>query len=517
MAQWLLRHEASEILEPSMGEGAFLSALGVAGRSQHRPLKIWGVELAADTFAKVVTSGLVRPEYAVRSDFLALAPFPVDAAIGNPPYVRLRHLPKADATRALGVAKQSLGHTMDPSGSVWMPFVLHASRFLRSNGRMTFVLPYDLTYVRYARPLWSYLARSFSTLRIVRVHERMFPDILQDVVLFFGDGFGGDTSIIQFEAYERVQDLIEETPCVKAEIDVTRVVSGERPFVESLISSDLRQLLTQRLSPHLVPTRDLVRFNIGYVTGDKTFFHPTEDVVRQFDLPAAHLRPALTSSRQLRGIGVRTSALSHGRRSHLYLPNARQLTPSERSYVRVGEQDGVSRRFKCRVREPWFVTPGVKIPDVLLPVFADVPLMLSNDAGLVASNSLLCGYLRPEEESAESFLCRWYTSLTLLQVEIEVHALGGGVRIFVPNEAGAVRLPRKLRMDRQLLDRIDRVVRSGDSLGAYAQGDESVLERQLGLQTSDVDLIREGVETLAHWRNAVRTSVRRGKERATAR
>src|SRR5690349_24006721 len=45
----------------------------------------------------------------------------------------------------------------------------------------------------------------------------------------------------------------------------------------------------------------------------------------------------------------------------------------------------------------------------------------------VASNSLLCGYLRPGVDTA-GFAAGWYTSLTLLHAELEVHSLGGGVR-----------------------------------------------------------------------------------------
>ena len=122
----------------------------------------------------------------------------------------------------------------------------------------------------------------------------------------------------------------------------------------------------------------------------------------------------------------------------------------------------MSSRYKCRVRDPWFVTPGVEIPDVVVPVFADAPVLLANDAGYAASNSLLCGYLNAGVTAA-SVLARWYTSLTLLQIELEVHSLGGGVRVFVPNEAAAIRLPARARASPRLLARADALVRAGPS------------------------------------------------------
>ena len=59
-----------------------------------------------------------------------------------------------------------MNQMMDPSGSLWMPFLLHAMRFLSIGGRLSFVLPYEFTYVRYARPLWGMLRDKFGSLRV---------------------------------------------------------------------------------------------------------------------------------------------------------------------------------------------------------------------------------------------------------------------------------------------------------------------------------------------------------------
>ncbi|HZQ82525.1 MAG TPA: hypothetical protein VFB25_11180 [Gaiellaceae bacterium] len=506
MARWLLANGARSVLEPSMGDGAFLNAVESAAQIGGVDVDIWGSELASDTFQEVVSAGLVRAEQAFCGDFLALEPFPVDGVIGNPPYVRLRHLPPIEGRRALDAANDVLGFPMDPGASIWMPFVLHATRFLRAGGCLAFVLPYEFTYVRYARPLWNFLRNHFRDIRIARVHERVFPEIMQDVVLFFAAGFGGATSDVRFEAFERVSDLVDARPAVATRISVSRVIGGERPFVESLLPGDLLQLLEGALGERLTPARNLVRFNIGYVSGDKTFFHPESSTVQEFSLPSDHLMPALTSSRQLRGLGIRTSAIPDPR-SFLYLPNKVPLSADERRYIEFGERSGVSQRFKCRIRDPWFVTPGVRVPDLVLPVFADAPLMVMNDASWVVSNSLLCGYVK-EGVSAASVIARWYTSLTLLQAEIEVHALGGGVRVFVPNEAGAIRLPMEAVETLPLMKHLHDSIRSGRTAQAFEHGDAAVLVGQMGLRNEYVELIREGVEILAHWRNSAKTSRR---------
>lgn len=507
LTQWALRQDGDRILEPSMGDGSFLGALRAEGERRGLQATVWGVELAEDTYGSTVASGVIEPPFAIRSDFLAVEPFEVDAVLGNPPYVRLRHLPRAEARRAQQAAEATLGHEMDPSGSIWMPFVLHATRFLARGGRLALVLPFDLTYVRYARPLWAHLMRHFGTLKVVRVHERMFPEILQEIVLLLADEYGGQTQHVDFEAFHTLDTLHEDAPSVAAQLNGDNLIAGDRVFLESLMPKTT-QSLVRDLSDSLVPARDLVRFNIGYVCGDKRFFHPDEDKVRDFDIPASSLRPSLTAGRQLRGAGIRTSSVAEqAQMTRLFLPPGElsELTSGEKDYVNFGEDEGVSNRYKCRIRDPWYVTPYVRVPDVVLPVFADRPALILNDAGVVVSNSLLCGYMK--SGTAESLANRWYTSLTLLQIEQEVHSLGGGVMVLVPREAGSINLVRAVRDPAEgHLEQISRLLQAGRLDEAFRTGDNQVLRSDLGLTGGDIESIENAGRELRWWRNAVQSS-----------
>jgi hypothetical protein len=508
LVKWALRNKGDRVLEPSMGDGAFLGALALESERRGLGAEVWGVELAVDTFASTVAVGDLDPRHAIRDDFLAVDPFEVDAVVGNPPYVRLRHLPADQQRTALPVADRVLGEPMDPAGSVWMPFVLHATEFLARGGRLGFVLPYDLTYVRYSRPLWRFLAERFTDLRVVRVHERMFPEILQEVVLLLADGFGGSTTIVSFEAYETVARLERREPAIRSVIEIDDIVAGERVFLEALLSEDTRALLEDRIRPTTVSASALVTFHIGYVCGDKSFFHPDAETIAKYGLPDGSLLNALTSSRQLRGMGIRTAAVPGNRLSRLFMPPQDRglLTPGERAYLGNGDATGVSQRYKCRIRDPWYVTPYVRTPDVVVPVFTEKPALLVNDASLVASNSLLCGYLR--HGSAESLAQAWFTSLTLLQLELKVHALGGGVMVLVPREAGRVQLPIVKAADEEHLALLHEHVANEKLDLAFAAGDEPVLGAVLGLNAAEIGLIQDGTDVLAHWRTAARSSVR---------
>lgn len=500
MAHWTIRRDGDRVLEPSFGEGIFLEALAAVAQQRQLEAPVRGVELDADAAAAAVAAGLVTYDMIERRDFLSVAPEPVDAVVGNPPYVRLRHLDAQQRATALTVASRGLGRDMDPSGSVWMPFVIHATEFLRPGGRLAYVLPYDLTYVRYARPLWEFLGRSFGSLRVLRTRERLFPEILQDVVILLADEAGKRTRDIQFEAYESLRDLVDGRPCNSTTLPIAGVTAGERSFLAALLPDDLSELLAGPVQRLTMPARDLVTFNIGYVSGDKQFFHPSADVIRQHKLPDAHLVPTVTSARSLKGGGLRTSELPATADASLYLPDPKALTAGDRRYIKHGKAVGVHERYKCQVRDPWYVVPGVRVPDVCVSVFTERPVLLVNDDARVASNSILCGFMK--HGTGLDAAARWYTSLTLLQCELEVHALGGGVMVLVPREAGSVRVPRVAGHDH--LPAVSQALARDDSAAAYRAGDAGVLRGDLKLSSRQVELVQEGARVLASWRTSAR-------------
>ncbi|HLY31304.1 MAG TPA: N-6 DNA methylase [Ktedonobacterales bacterium] len=505
MAEWSLRYDGERILEPSFGDGVFLRAIARSAAHKDFPAtRLLGIEIDEQARSRAAHKELLTDGELLHADFLDVEPSKVQAVIGNPPYVRLRRLPEEQRQRALRVACQVLGQSFDPAGSLWGPFLLHALRFLDIGGRLAFVLPYEFTYVRYGRPLWNHLRNCFGSIRVLRTHERLFPELLQDVIILLADDFGAHTNVVRYQAFERVEELLQDRPLVDERLVIEDVIQGERAFLGALLGDELRTLLDGRLAKITTPARKSVTFNIGYVTGDKSFFHPTKSVVSEYYLPAQSLLPSLITTRDMRSAGLRTSAMDRSRVGQLFLPDSPRLTEGEKRYIAMGEAQGVSSRYKCRVRHPWYIVPGVRTPDVMLSVFSERPILLINDAGYVASNSLLCGYLT--KATSEELAVRWYTSLTLLQCELEVHALGGGVMIMVPHEAGNIRLPDHVRAQEDHLSRLDHLLRGGKIKDAYYLGDREILMNQLGLHEHDVELIHHGIEVLTHWRTSARSS-----------
>ena len=508
LVQWAIRSSDDVVLEPSMGDGVFLRA--IKDHLEDAPSlapTVKGIEVHRTAFRETVSAALISEENAICADFLSVAPFRASAVVGNPPYVRLRNLPEGPRQQALKSAHQFLGVPMDPSGSVWMPFVLHAMSFLQPGGRLAFVLPYELTHVRYAHPLWRALGEHFGSLRVTRARERLFPQILQETVLLFADDYGGSTPTVDFVVFDGRDDFLNDQPTSEAVVEIASILSGSKPFLEALLSRDLRRLLDRRILLGTVPAREVADFRIGYVAGDKGFFHPSKEIGAEYQIPRRHLRPALASGRALTGAGIRTSNCNEDATTCLFYPpaSAQDHSPGDREYIRLGEESGIANRYKCRVRKPWYVVPGVRIPDVLLPVFSDRPAMLINDRGYVASNSLLCGYLHGGPP--EAIALAWFTSLTLLQLELNVHSLGGGVLVLVPREVGEIRLPRpSSSIQRAALARVDRALAAGHANEAFQMNDHQILGHQLQLEDDEIELLSSGVRELSEWRRSAASS-----------
>lgn len=506
MAKWLLRRPNDRILEPSFGDGAFLSAVASVSAVRGFQPTVTGVELARDAFARVESSGLIDPNGAIFGDFLATEPFGVDAVIGNPPYVRLRNLPDSERDVARASAREVLGTDIDSTASVWVPFILHATQFLTIGGRLAMVLPYEMTHVRYAKRLWRFLAQSFGELRVIRVRERLFDDILQETILLFADHFGQSTGQVGFSAYETVNELCHSNHVNQTELPIDRIVGGERPFVEALLPSDTRSLLAEKVTPYCRPVSESVKFNIGYVCGDKQFFHPSREAIERFGIDETALRPALSNGRTVKCTGLFTGGMPIDELSYLFSPE--DLTnEADRSYVEHGEQTGVDLRYKCRVRDPWYRVPGVEVPALIVPVFAETPRLLVNDAELVATNSFMCGHT--DSLTALHFAARWYTSLTLLETELRVHSLGGGVFVFVPRELAAMRIPIEHPCEPGYHAKLDAAMKAGPPIDAYRLGDKFVLRNHLGLSDSEIEMIRSATETLREWRQSARPTTDR--------
>jgi|GEM_PF-2671260 len=126
-----------------------------------------------------------------------------------------------------------------------------------------------------------------------------------------------------------------------------------------------------------------------------------------------------------------------------------------------------------------------------------------NMAGASYPNTLHGLTLRNPED-APRVAMGFYSSATLLSLEVEGRSYGGGVLKVEPRELDRVLLPDSelppARLD-ELAQQMDQLLRQRDYDAASRLADETILVKELGLSTKMVELLRSGRRRLVERRS----------------
>lgn len=461
ICEWAVRDSCDVVLEPSCGEAAFLTAaaarldrLGAPARTA----QLWGVELheASAAAARTLMTATGRPAEILTADFFDRpAERRFDAVVGNPPFVRYQGF-SGEARTAGRAAALRGGVGLTALASSWAAFTVHAAEFLLPGGRLGLVLPAELLTVNYASTVRRYLMEQFGRVRLVVFTERIFPGVLEEVVLVLAEDAQAQdgTDHCELRQVTRAADLSAELKGHRAEPRTHRWrpadVSGKwTPALLPAAALDVYGPLAAGAGfAELSAWGDTT---LGAVTGRNDYFALDPAGVRQLRLrPEETVAISPPGSRHLRGLNFTGQAWQQmgeqGARTVLFRPGAdrRAMSAGARRYLAAGEAAGVDAAYKCRVRSPWWQVPLVAEPDLFLTYMnADTPRLSTNTAGVRHLNSVhglyLTDQLRPLGRSLLPLAS--LNSLTLLGAELVGRAYGGGMLKLEPREADLLPVP----------------------------------------------------------------------------
>ncbi|MEW6568461.1 MAG: N-6 DNA methylase [Chloroflexota bacterium] len=521
IAWWAIRSPQDTVMDPSFGAGVFLEAacrrtIELGGRPAH---SVFGVEIDPRVHSQVSrqlrTQYQLVPRNLLLKDFFELDSPPtqaLDAVIGNPPFIRYQRFSGDTRKRALNRARES-GVPLSNLTSSWAPFVIHAVSMIRPGGRLAMVVPFEIGHAAYARPVLEYILKSFGAVTLLTFHERLFPELNEDTMLLLGEGKGSTSTELLWREVPGPDHLpqIQRTETLPLHatigIDGAPLSEGRSRLIEYFIPSRARELY--RALRHTAATHslgELADVGIGYVTGDNGFFHLSPQEVGLWNIPGTFLRPAVKRGRALRGLRFTyedlLQSLDSGEAAYLlYIPPGAELPESVQRYLTDGEHRGVDEAYKCRSRSPWYSVPHVHEPQAFLSYMSGTtPRLVANDAGAVAPNTLHVVRIRLQNSvTADILSALWQTSLTQLSVEIEGHALGGGMLKLEPTEAENVVVPRCQLPNGSLMElaaELDAMIRSNENVAARARADKVLLQDAMGLTASECELLESAARIL---------------------
>jgi adenine-specific DNA-methyltransferase len=492
LTRWAVRSSGDAVLDPSCGEGVFLSAVRtrLSDLGARKPQCV-GVDIEPETAAKAG---------AVCSDFFAWASTAPqqDVIVGNPPFIRSHLFPESSRTIAFAIMTR-MGFRPSRLMSTWSPFLAICCGLLKPTGRLAMVIPEELLAVSYAEELRAFLLTHFRRVVVCFPDANIFPEVQQAVVLLLCDNTkGGQTGLFTIG----YSDLEE------GNYDATQAA---QPWTWNSKWSHLFLSASERLCVDhwwskigWKPISEYGRVEVGIVTGDNEFF-----ILRPRDaarFPEHNLVPIITSARAMQGIRFDSDDFRQvvAEDRPAYLLNLQQprsmLAPVVRDYLEIGERQKVSQRFKCRVREPWYAVPSVWQPDaILLRQAGDMARLIHLAKKCAATDTIhRVTWKQPSRgrRHAASFMNTW----TLLASEITGRSYGGGVLELMPGEANKLPVPEPVEALDGIFDDVDEKVRSRDMFAAVAAVDNLVLPTQM--PKCDKSLLRETLDKLIQRRKS---------------
>lgn len=515
LVDWALRSSTDRVIDPSFGGLVFLRAassrlesLGTADPWR----QIFGCEFDPHAFAQGLSQDGVLPSNLCRSDFLKTSPgnqLPqVEAVVGNPPYVRYQGF-NGSGTTGQDLADR-VGVKLTRLASSWAPFVVHGTAFVAPGGRMAQVLPAEILHAQYAGEVLDFLQRSFASVSLVLFEERVFPGALEEVVLLFADGRGESAApgVTVHEAKDLLALITEGVPTPSPSKEVAD--GSSLSLLAQLLPPETRELFEQlAASTDVHRLGEIASVDIGAVTGGNDFFVIGNDEAR---VPLGYRRRAVTKAAFIPGAKVTSADLDRladtGKRVDLLTVDPevpREALDDLEAYLVHGEASEIHKRFKCRVRSPWWSVPRPRqgAPDAFLTYCSsEHPRFVVNEAEAVHTNTVH-GVSMRDGYRADGLAGGFINSLTLLSAELAGRSYGGGVLKLEPTEAEALVLPAAALDQAKSLREVDELLRRRDLGGALDLVDRAVLGKDgLGLSHEAIDQLRAGAEKLRSRRRA---------------
>jgi adenine-specific DNA methylase len=482
LARWV-GEAGPRIVEPSCGDGAILRELAELSN------QVRGVELIAHEAAKAREFAPVDAEnlftWLAKTEARAW-----DGVAGNPPYIRFGNWAADQRDPALELMRRE-GLRPSRLTNAWVPFVVASSVLVRDGGRVGLVLPAELLQVGYAAQLREMLLRRFSQITLLTFERLVFDGILQEVVLFCGVVGKRPAQKTQI----RTVHLGDAGALADADLNAEHLPFGPALLHEKekwtkyfLDAGAVRVLRALKHSQAMTRLGAVADVDVGIVTGRNSFFTFTDAQARELGL-TPHCVPLVSRSGQLSGlvydIDSRARDLAARHRTWLLDAPPDPTDPALVAHIRAGEAAGVHRGYKCSIRNPWWTTPSLWMPDLfMLRQIHLAPRLTVNAAAATSTDTVHRVRLRsapgPQADPA-ALATVFHNSATFAFAETMGRSYGGGILELEPREAEELPIPAPAHADAGLARDVDNLLRANEIEKALDVVDRRVLIDGLGL------------------------------------
>jgi len=503
-------NKQSDILEPSCGDGVFLKGIKEGGFKYNSvtAIELDEVEAEKSKMIDLHKADIINTDF---HDYCINTQKRFDLIIGNPPYIRYQYFDKEQQDSASKIFdKANLKYSK--LTNAWVSFVVGSSLLLKEEGKIGFVLPAEILQVTYAQTLREFLGHYYNKINIVSFEKLVFPNIQQEVVLLLCEKNKSKTHLIEHIELKDAEELdkvnVTQFNSPKKKIDFTSN-KWTFYFLEQNEINFLEKLQKDKIIPKI---KDYANVEVGITTGSNPFFTVPLSIVRFYNLEK-YAKPLVGRSVQVPSAIFTEKDWINNRNSEarthfLSFPKMDELNGSggARDYIAWGEQEGIHKGYKCRIRDEWQIVPSQRISEALfIRRNNKYPKLIINEAEAYTTDTMHRVTLK-EETEIKAFTASYYNSLSFAFAEICGRSHGGGVLELMPNEVERILLPYNSE-NAKLLPVIDEMIRSKKDITELLNiTNEVILKNNYGLKDEEIELAN------SIWRKLSNRRLNRGRK-----
>lgn len=447
---YLSNREKISILEPSVGDGSFISSISNNLLINHFKLvDIVVVEKEEGELQKVIDISIneninLTTHNLDYLDFHFIDQNRYSLVIGNPPYVKKNHLTESQKESAKQIHSEK-NLSEKSINNIWTSFLISGITKLSDDGFLAMILPLELLQVKFAEEIRVLLKEEFQRIEIFTFHELQFQECKgQDTVLLIGYKQHTNDGVF-YTNIKSIEDL--ELNNYKF-YQNTAVSDSERKWTHHFITPDEYEFL-ENIKSKLNSVSHFVDNKAGIVTAANNFFIVDEKTLTRYNL-RDYAKPIVQ-----KGFFVNGSVsfndqdfnrlLDENKPAYLIdfnLMEDSDITPDIMEYLNIGIKKKIPTRFKCKQRDKWYKVPNIStIPEAFFFKRAhEYPKLLINKANVLVTDSAYKIEIK-DRFDIQSFIFSFYNSLTLTFAELEGRYYGGGVLELTPNEFRILPIP----------------------------------------------------------------------------
>ncbi len=275
--------------------------------------------------------------------------------ICNPPYVRHHHLSKVEKLRLQNKTAQIASIRLSGLAGLYCHFLCISDAWMAKDGLAGWLIPSGFMDVNYGQQIKEYLLNRVTLLRLHRFHPKdvQFADALvSNAVVWFRKALPPPNHAVEFTyggslINPNVKEMIA-VEVLRSTVKWTKFGLGSNS-----INSNCQQM---KLS-------DLFKIKRGLATGANNFFVLTSEQVSTYQLPSEFLKPILPSPRHLLVDEIEADSFGNPvlerqlflLTCNLPLDEVKVKYPSLWRYLHLGLENGISDRYLCKHRSPWYL------------------------------------------------------------------------------------------------------------------------------------------------------------------